>query len=224
MSKPHRWAIAVVACLLAGTATGQSFFRQSMERAGRWDLTLGIVQQGSESVDGQFGSGLDFKSELGWRFAFDYNFNNHFALGFGLEFVRPDYTARFIEEDTLEPTVIDFTADQFNGQLKGTWNFFSGPLTPYVEASFGWTNIDSNIADGPPITGCWWDPFFGYRCAQFFNTYNESSLSYGTGLGLRWDINESFFATASANILIIDVGEGDPLQFPSARLLFGWRF
>jgi opacity protein-like surface antigen len=219
-----RLTIVAFACFAATTATAQSFFRPSMDRAGRWDLTLGIVQQGSETVSGAQGSSLELDSELGWRFAFDYNFNNHFALGFGLEFIRPDYTATIVPQDTGIPEQVSYTADQFNGQLKGIWNIFDGPLTPYVEASIGWTSLDSNVADGPPITGCWYDPLLGYICSQFWSTYNSSNLSYGTGVGLRWDINEQFFATAGAHILFIDASNSADLQFPSARALFGWRF
>jgi len=224
MSRLVRLTIVTLTCFATTTATAQSFFRQSMERAGRWDLTLGLVQQGSETVSGARGSTLELDSELGWRFAFDYNFNNHFALGFGLEFVRPDYTATIVPQDTGIPEQVRFTADQFNGQLKGTWNIIDGPLTPYVEASIGWTSVDSNVADGPPITGCWWDPWWGYVCSQFWNTYEASNLSYGTGVGLRWDINEQFFATAGAHILIIDASNSGDIQFPSGRLMFGWRF
>ena len=65
---------------------------------------------------------------------------------------------------------------------------------------------------------------WGYVCSQFWSTYNASNLSYGTGVGLRWDINEQFFATAGAHILIIDSSNSGDIQFPSGRLLFGWRF
>jgi opacity protein-like surface antigen len=224
MRKQILLAFTVVALLGAELATAQSFFRPTMERAQRWDLSLGILQQGNESVGGQEGSRLELDSEIGWRFAFDYNFNNHFSLGFGMEFVRPDYTATIVPQDTNTPEQIRFTADQFNGQFRGIWNIFDGPLTPYLEGSIGWTSLDSNVADGPPVTGCWWDPWWGYVCSNFWSTYSETNLSYGGGVGIRWDFDEQFFAKASYNLLIIDSSNSQNVQFPSGRLMFGWRF
>lgn len=114
------------------SAPAQSFLRPAMERAQRWDLTLGVTQQNSESIGGKQGSGLKINDELGWRFAFDYNFNNHFALGFGMEFIEPDYSVTIVPQDTGEPETLSYTASQFNGQLKGTWKLLAGALTPFV--------------------------------------------------------------------------------------------
>jgi opacity protein-like surface antigen len=91
--------------------------------------------------------------------------------------------------------------DTFTMSGKGTFNFLEGPITPYVELGFGWTAVDSNIADGPPVTGCWWDPWWGYVCAPYWDTYTEDLTSWSAGLGVRWDINRMWGLKASYNRL-----------------------
>ena len=80
------------------------------------------------------------------------------------------------------------------------------------------------MADGPPVTGCWWDPWWGYICSQFWSTYSQSNLSYGAGVGLRWDITESIFAKDGYHLLILNLSESKNAEFGSGRLEFGWRF
>jgi opacity protein-like surface antigen len=60
-------------------------------------------------------------------------------------------------------------------------------LTPFVEAGLGWTYFDSNVSDSAPIVGCWWDPWWGYICSEFYSTYSSSEFSYGAGVGLQWN-------------------------------------
>ena len=66
-------------------------------------------------------------------------------------------------------------------------------LTPYVEGGIGWTYIDSNIIDGIPSTGCWWDPWWGPVCATFPTTYGKNVWSFALGAGLRAELTDTFF-------------------------------
>jgi opacity protein-like surface antigen len=183
-----------------------------------------MVFQDGESQSGQNGSSLKFDSETGFRFAFDYNFNNNLSLGIGFEFIRPDYLATIVDVDTNEEQSIRYTADQVNTQIRGIWNIFDGPLTPFIEASLGWSYFDSNFASEPPRTGCWYDPLWGYICSTFYETYTDTSFSYGAGAGVRWDINESFFLKGGYHYLTLDNSASSKPQLQSGRLEFGWRF
>jgi opacity protein-like surface antigen len=104
------------------------------------------------------------------------------------------------------------------------WNFTDGPFTPYVQAGIGWTNIDSNVADGPPTTGCWWDPWWGYVCRSSYSTYDDTNFSYGAGVGLRYEFGygQRTFVKASYNIQIID-DRADP-EYDIWRLEIGRIF
>ena len=221
------WILLMSAfCLvLSLSAFAQSLVPAGKQRAHRWDLAMGAVFQNSESVSGQNASKLDLDSVTGFTVSFDYNFNNHVAVGFGMDFLRPDYRATVNPDDGSGLKTIRHTADMFNGQFRGIWNILEGPLTPFVQASIGWTHIDSNWASEPPSVGCWWDPWWGYVCANFWNTYTDTSMSYGFAGGLRWDITNMMFVRGSYSVFRPewDVDSGKP-TFGQGRFELGWRF
>ena len=109
--------------------------------------------------------------------------------------------------------------------IKGTLNFLEGPITPYVEAGLGWTEIDSNIQDQPPLTGCWWDPWWGYICDTFYSTYSKSQESFSGAAGLRWDIDNGLTLKAAYGVLNVKASRasGDA-NFEMYRVDLAWRF
>jgi hypothetical protein len=52
--------------------------------------------------------------------------------------------------------------------------------------------IDTNIV-ADYYTGCWYDPWWGYVCNGYTSTYGWDGLSYGGGVGLRFEPNEAVF-------------------------------
>ena len=202
-----------------------SVFAQT-DRTGNWDFTFGaLYQQGNDST-GLMGSTLDVDGVVGFGMNVGYNLNNHFNISADFDFLRPDYTAVLVDDSLPQnSTVIDHEFSQFNGRLKATWNILEGPLVPFVEAGFGWSTFDSNVTDGPPITGCWWHPYWGYICSNFYSTYSTTEKSYGGGLGLRYEFRGNSFLKLSYNIweLDYDSTRAEP-QLESTRLEYGWRF
>jgi outer membrane protein W len=195
-------------------------------RAGDWEWSVVGIYQDSSNDAAEGGSSLSVDSDWGLGFGFNYNFNNRFALGADLEWLSPDYTAVIVEDtNPPQPQTIRHELSQFNGRIKGTWNIMEGPFTPYVEAGIGWTYIDSNVADGPPTTGCWWHPWWGYICSNFWNTYDTTEFSYGGALGLRYILRGGSFLKFSVNYYELDTG-GDRAKptLNAARLEFGWTF
>ena len=94
-----------------------------------------------------------------------------------------------------------------------------------IEAGFGWTKVDSNVADGPPQTGCWWDPWWGYICSNFYSTYSENLTSYSAALGMRWDFNNYSGIRAAYGILELDTSSNtENAQFDMWRVEYAWRF
>ncbi len=124
------------------------------ERAKTWDVGVQVANMGSQNFDGQQGSGLSVDSEFGFGFWGSYNFTNRLGLGFDINWIQPKYDYTYVPESTLMPTTIRHRMDMFSIQGKGVFYLLEGPISPYVEAGFGWTSVDSNIADSPPVTGC----------------------------------------------------------------------
>jgi opacity protein-like surface antigen len=195
-------------------------------RAQNWEWAISGLYQESKRIGSEGGSTLDVDSGIGIGVNISYNFSNRLALGADLDFLRPDYRAVLIDDqDPGNEIVIDHEFSQFNARFKGTFNIIDGPFTPYVEAGLGWTYLDSNVADGPPVTGCWWHPFWGYICDNFYNTFSETAFTYGAGLGLRYQFVGGSFLKASYNVWELDgVGSTSDAGIGAARIEFGWQF
>ena len=206
----------------------------ALSSAQSWDFSLAAIYQDSLSVGGEGGpetptpdtSSLVVDGEVGFGANLTYNFNSHFAIGLDIDYVNPDYTAIVVSENPADPdVVIDHSLTQWNGRLKGTWNITEGPLVPYVDLGYGWTNIDSNVADGPPTTGCWWHPWWGYICESFFKTFSATEASWGGAVGLRYNLRNQSFLKLSWNRWELDSGgNSDDLTLESYRLEYGWTF
>jgi len=193
----------------------------------KWDFSVGAIYQDGQSTGGNNGSSLSVDGELGFSVSLNYNLNSRFALGVDFDWLRPDYNAVLInDEDPAESIEIDHTASQWNTRFKGTFNFVEeGPLVPYAQLGFGWTFLDSNVADGPPQTGCWWHPWWGYICENFYRTYSSTEFSYGGALGLRYELLGNSFINVSYDYWELDTGgsRANP-TLESWRLQYGWRF
>ena len=205
----------------AGTALAQP----SSDRDGTWDFGIAMIDQSSETLDGQQGSTLDIAGRLGWGITAMYNLNDHLALGLDFGWNRPNYEATRIVEDPMGPDTVRTKLDMFSYEFKGAYHLIDGPLTPFIEASAGWTNMDSNIPDGPPISGCWWDPWWGYICDSFYSTYSKTRFSYGGALGLRFDTPNGIGIKGSYGIKEIDTSNAtESASFEVWKLELLWQF
>jgi hypothetical protein len=106
------------------------------------------------------------------------------------------YTASAIDGDDPSAT------SEYVGTLSvstmaivGAWNVLDGPITPYVNGSLGWTLFDSNVVSGL-TSGCWYDPWWGYRCGTIPTTYGENTATTSLGLGGRFQLNKAFYIRA----------------------------
>ena len=213
----RRLIAVLLVMLLPAIASAQGFRNQ-------WEWSFAAIYQDSEGTGTVGGSGLEIDSDLGLGFSFNYLINERFSIGADIEWLSPDYKAVLVDDQGL-PSVIDHEFSQFNGRIKGTFNLMEGPFTPFVEAGFGWTYVDSNVADGPPMTGCWWHPWWGYICENYYDTFTETSFSYGGALGLRYQLRGGTIIKLSYNTYEIDgSGEAPDPTLSAARLEFAWGF
>ncbi len=104
-----------------------------------------------------------------------YNFSDNLATNFGLQWAGVGYDAVVFPEDS-GVTTISGSYDACTLSANLIYNFTDNQLTPYVGAGIGWTWIDTNIPSGPPSTGCWWDPWWGYVCYTTYPTKTTRRL------------------------------------------------
>jgi opacity protein-like surface antigen len=190
------------------------------------EVSVSGVYQDAKFLPGSNGSTLEIKTELGFGINFAYNLSSKLSVGGDFEFLRPNYRAVLSAEDPNDDDlVINHQLSQFNGRLKGTFNMIDGPFTPFVDAGLGWSYFDSNVADGPPQTGCYWHPWWGYICNNYYSTFSDTLFSYGVGAGLRYEFIGGMFVKASYNYWEMDgLGQTDDSAFVSGRLEIGGSF
>lgn len=216
-----------VALLLMGAATGgQAQYYGSPERAGRWEGSVGMRYQdfGAFNFDGP--SKLEVDDSIGFGFNFAYHFDNHWSLGFEMAWGDADYDGTVLSNDApAEDVTLSGELDTSTGQLLATWHMFEGSLTPFVSAGIGWTYIDSNIISDYEGSACWWDPWYwGYSCGSFYDTYDDTVLSYSASIGVRWDITPVVFLRGSIGQNWLDLDNGGSTATDLGRLEIGMMF
>jgi opacity protein-like surface antigen len=179
----------------------------------------------SAALEGSFGAAIDIDNGIGYGFTGAYNFTNQLALMLDVSWARPDYTATFVPDGPGAPQTVSTKLEIATIQAKGVFYFLDRALTPFLEGGLGWTSVDSNIINGPPITGCWWDFFWGYVCRNFYETYTDTTTSYSVGVGVRWDLTPEYTMRATLGALAIDIdAEGERPNIETLQLEFAWRF
>ena len=203
--------------LLAGATVANA-----QSREGRWEYTLGIPYQlGSETTfDG--GSTLKTKSDFGFGMTFGYNPSEQVTWSFGLKWAGIGYDANVVK-DGGGTTGISGTYDAWGLSGNLLFNLGQGPLTPFVGAGIGYTWIDTNVPNGLPQTGCWWDPWYGYICSTYYPTKSVNSFSYQAMGGLRYAFNPRTFLRLSYASQWIDTSNGTP-RFDVFGVELGWLF
>ncbi len=208
---------------IAGLIATDASFAQS--RANTWETRLGIAFQNSADADFKGGTTADFDSDTGLRFGFGYHYNEHLEIGGNFGYGQTDYEAAIAGDQIGE--VFDVRGEFEYWTMSGdvTYNFLSGPFSPFVVGALGWSWIDTNIATGPPQTGCWWDPWWGYVCSSFQDTKSLDGVTYQLGVGARYDFSNNFAVHGSYRMTWIDLdnAEGTP-DFDGFELSVGWKF
>ncbi|NNJ64684.1 MAG: porin family protein [Xanthomonadales bacterium] len=222
--KLQRLLFLIALLALSTTVHAQRFNQKQIHDGIRYkNFEVSLLVQGQQGISEDFegGSTLDIDDEFGWGFSIGWNWTEKWNLAYQFSLVKPKYSATLVPEDPMDvPRTIDFTMSKYAHQFNATYHFLSGPITPYIQAGAGWTKLDSNIIDRPPITGCWWDPWWGYICTTTWTTYDTTEFSWNAGLGLRWDVNGALFLRGSYNREFVKVDSGS-LDFDTISLHFG---
>ena len=96
MHRKHSLSPIILLALCSGTSA-----QVVLDREGTWDIGIHLIDTGSETLTGDRGSTIDVDSELGWGFSAIYNFNERLGLGIESSWVKPNYLATRVLEDTL---------------------------------------------------------------------------------------------------------------------------
>lgn len=216
--------------LLACVALAASATAQASEREGTWETTLGVVFQNSSDADFQGGTKAEFDSDTSFVFGLGYHYTANLEFGGRLGIGTTDYDASIATDANGDGNADGFA--NVRGDLEfttllldATWNMMSGPFSPFVTGAIGWSWVDTNIATGPPQTGCWWDPWWGYVCTSFQDTKTLDGFSYQLGVGARYDFTDTVAVHGSYRINWIDFdkAKGTP-DFDGFQLSLGWKF
>jgi len=206
--------------LLANAATADAQGRED-----RWEFTLGAAYQFGSDLDFEGSSTASTDDDFGLTIGGGYNFSDRLAVSFGVQYADISYSANVIE-DGGEVTGITGSYESWNTSANLIYSFMDGPITPYVGAGIGWAWIDTNIPNGLPVTGCWWDPWYGYVCYTTYPTKTSSALSYQATLGVRYDFdNDRTFLRLGYTSQWMDFGKATSTpRFDVAVLEVGWIF
>jgi hypothetical protein len=195
------------------------------ERSRTWETGLHVADYSSLSLSGFGGASMQVESNLGYGISGAYNFSDHMALGLEASWRSPDYSATFAPDGAGPLRTINATMDVARIHFKGIYYFLESDLTPFIEVGYGWTRIDSNIVERPVVTGCWWDPWWGYICQTSYTTYAETKSTYGAAVGIRWDLRRDVGLRGSVGSLKIDRGQGvDSSNVDTTQVEVVWRF
>ena len=211
--------VGLTLALLVGATAADA-----QDREGKWEFTLGAAYQLGADLEGEAGSTLETDDDFGFAMMGGYNFSDSFATTFGFQWADIGYDGTVLQQDGSS-LGISGSYEAWTMSGNAIWHLMDGPLTPYVGAGLGWTWIDTNVPTGPPVTGCWWDPWWGYVCYTDYPTKTTDAFSYQAILGVRYEFNPSTFMRLGYTSQWADFENADSTpRFDVVMLEIGWMF
>jgi hypothetical protein len=222
--KVNRMMKANFAAAVAMAMIAFSPVADAQDRADRWELGIALLYQGGTDLDFDGGTTVDTDSDFGFQFGGGYNFTDNFAVNFGMQWTGVGYDADVINDEG-NPIGVSGSYDQFALFGNLVYYFGDSAIAPYVGAGLGWTWIDTNIPNGAPITGCWWDPWYGYICYTTYPTETTDAFSYQALLGLRYEFgyNKYLRFAYTSQWVGLSNANGTP-RFDVFSAEIGWMF
>jgi opacity protein-like surface antigen len=194
-------------------------------RTGQWQISLIPSYTNSQTVTFEGGATADISSHSGFAIGIGYNFSDYLELDFDIGSANGNYTGTRILDDGNN------TQERYNGSMYTshinlglTYNFLASRLTPFVKGNLGLTYVDSGIPTGNIGSVCWWDPWWGYFCGPYAQTYTASELSYGADLGLRFDVTRAVFLKGSVGKSYINFDKSSSTGFTVYKFIIGFSF
>jgi hypothetical protein len=194
-------------------------------RAEKWEFILAPQYINSKVLQFDNGAEADINARSSLGFGFGYNLDKNIELSLLFASSSANYTGTRIIDDGSD-TPEKFTSNLYTSSINlgFTYNFLKSPLTPYLSATLGSTYIDSGIPTGNIVTGCWWDPWYGYLCSPTAQTYTSTNFTYGASVGVRYDFNRKLYIKGGVGKNYIDIDSSNTADFTAYQFIFGFMF
>jgi opacity protein-like surface antigen len=180
-----RKSVAAAGALLCSFMGAQFAVADEPVAEGGVDL---IYQEGT-TIDFKGGTTAKLDSDYGFSLVGGYRLNPRVTVQGALDWARVNYDASIVTA-AGGSTAARGTYQAFTPRINVLFNLMTRPFTPYVMGGIGYSFIDTNIPNGRPQTGCYWDPWYGYICATVQSTKRVDGFAYQVGAGLRFDFSE----------------------------------
>ena len=204
------FSIVAAGALAGALALPSPVQAQGRDRAGSLEFILPIILTPSSHFNGQGGSSADINSNLAFGLGLNYNLNSHFQVGGLFSWSYQNYTGNVTDATTGAISKVSGTLSSSTIGLNATYFLMPSGTSPYLTGGFGSTFVDSNIPNGIPSTGCWWDPWYGQICSTYVPTKTQTGLSYSAGAGMRFELNRTFSLQGSYNRAWWSLGSSTP--------------
>ncbi|MFV2059990.1 MAG: outer membrane beta-barrel protein [Gammaproteobacteria bacterium] len=197
---------------------------KTSSRDKRWEVSLLTKYIDSTKIDFNGGAQASLNKEWGWGFGFAYNYSKKWNFGFDISGTNVGYSGTRVE-DNGDKSQVSGRLSTSSSNFSAIYNFTNKRFTPFVGASLGWIFIDTNIADGPPGSVCWYDPWWGYICSGYQPTKTTTEFSYGLNMGLRLEVNRDMFLRGSVGRTWADLSNtSNSLELDNFRFDIGIMF
>lgn len=193
-------------------------------RTGQWQISLIPSYTDSKTVTFDGGATADISGHSGFAIGIGYNFSDYIELDFDIGSADGSYVGTRIFEDGSDPEKYNGNIYTSHMNLGLTYNFIASRFTPFVKGNLGLNYVDSGIPTGNIGSVCWYDPWWGYYCGPYAQTYTSSDLVYGAELGLRFDITSKVFVKGSAGKSYIDFDNSSTADFTIYKFTVGFSF
>jgi opacity protein-like surface antigen len=224
--------LTAAAALAASQGAGAQTMHDSGGAMGDWEFRIGPVFLESKNVGFNGGSHADIDSTTGVKIGAGYYVTDQLIIGGNFSWAQSTFNGTVQGNPSGIPGGPTITSRIENGHVDfstmmfdATYTFLHGPIRPYGVVGLGWNWLNTNIASGPPQTGCWWDPWWGYVCSGYQPTHGASSFTYQAGAGVQFNFNRAFAVDLDYRYTWIDLSNANGTPgFGGVSLLFVWRF
>jgi len=235
MRMKHHLLVLVSGAALAasqGAAAQMGFGNGGGGQLGDWEFRIGPVFQESKNVGFNGGSNADINSTTGVKIGAGYYVTDQLIIGGNFSYGQSSFNGTVQGNPSSTPGSPSISGQIENGHVDfstlmfdATYTLLQGPIKPFGKVGLGWNWVNTNIASGPPQTGCWWDPWWGYVCSGYQPTHGASSFTYQVGAGVQFNFSRTFAVDVDYQYTWIDLhnANGTP-GFGAIELLFVWRF
>jgi opacity protein-like surface antigen len=218
MNSILRGSIAAASLALSSVAFGQHTSGTG------WEAGLDVVYQASKTLHFDGGTNADLDSDTGLSVTFGYRYSAHLEYQFALDWSDVDYKANLVTGPGSSVSA-EGSYQAFTPRANVQFNFVDQPLTPYVMGGIGYSFIDTNIPNGRPVSGCWWDPWYGYICGSAQPTKSVNGFAFQVGVGARWDVSDYVSLRLAYERHWVDLGSsGGTPYLDQGKLGISYRF